>query len=231
MLIFGADGQSVTDKVSLHSHSAMVVYPADATLVDPATGRAIPTLSDRGPCQWELWQYVEVELRDVFAVQVRRGGEAGQVRSASAAAPAADDSAACPSRWCSERLRHPVHSGGPVAVFPPTLSGLDEAWRVVVTQFQGYGEFTTEAVMAYDLEVPAAGGEVEILTDDDYPWLGEFVVRLVNPRGRSFQKHFAIAEQAELMVTSVRAAVMASAFPPPRDSAPPRFASWQARSR
>lgn len=201
VLIFGADGQSVTDKVSLHSHSAMVVYPADATLVDPATGRAIPTLSDPQPSQWELWQYVEVELRDVFAVQVRRGGEAGQVRSAS------------PQRLPRMTLPHarldgavsaygtPVHSGGPVAVFPPTLSGLDEAWRVVVTQFQGYGEFTTEAVMAYDLEVPAAGGEVEILTDDDYPWLGEFVVRLVNPRGRSFQKHFAIAEQAELMVT------------------------------
>ena len=55
--------------------------------------------------------------------------------------------------------------------------------------------------MVYDLEVPAAGGEVEILTDDDYPWVGEFVVRLVNPRGRSFQKHFAIAEQADLTIT------------------------------
>nr|WP_240394044.1 hypothetical protein [Corynebacterium lactis] len=201
ILIFGADGQSVTDKVSIHSSSATVVYPVDAKLVDPITGAEVPTFSDPRPFNWELWQVAEIDLRDVHAVQVRRAGEAGQVRSAS------------PQRQPRMTLPHarldgavssygtPVHNGGPVAVFPPTLSGKDESWRAIVTEFAGYGVFSTTPVMEYDLEVPAAGGEVEILTDDDYPWLGEYVVRLVNPRGRSFQKHFAIAEQAELTVT------------------------------
>ncbi|MDO5029602.1 MAG: hypothetical protein Q4E11_03335 [Corynebacterium sp.] len=201
ILIFGADGQSVTDKVSLHSTSATVVYPVDATLVDPVTGAEVPMLSDPRPFNWELWQVVEIDLRDVHAVQVRRAGVAGEVRSAS------------PQRQPRMTLPHarldgtvssygtPVYAGGPVAVFPPTLSGNDESWRAIVTEFGGYGAFTTDSVMVYDLEVPAAGGEVDILTDDDYPWLGEFVVRLVNPRGRSFQKHFAIAEQADLTIT------------------------------
>lgn len=201
ILIFGADGQSVTDKVSLHSTSATVVYPIDATLVDPVDGTEVPMLSDPRPFNWELWQVVELDLRDVHAVQVRRAGVAGKVRSAS------------PQRLPRMTMPHarldgtvsvygtPVYAGGPVAVFPPTLSGNDESWRAIVTEFGGYGEFTTDSVMVYDLEVPAAGGEVDILTDDDYPWLGEFVVRLVNPRGRSFQKHFAIAEQADLTIT------------------------------
>lgn len=201
ILIFGADGQSVTDKVSLHSTSATVVYPVDATLVDPVTGAEVPLLSDPRPFNWELWQVAEIDLRDVHAVQVRRSGAAGEVRSAS---PQRQPRMTMPHARLDGAVSSygtPVYAGGPVAVFPPTLSGKDESWRAIVTEFGGYGAFTTDSVMVYDLEVPAAGGEVEILTDDDYPWVGEFVVRLVNPRGRSFQKHFAIAEQADLTIT------------------------------
>lgn len=201
ILIFGADGQSVTDKVSVHSDSATVVYPVDAKLVDPVTGREVPTFSDPRSFSWDLWQVVEIDLSEVYAVQVRRAGQAGEVRSAS---PQRQPRMTMPHARLDGAVTSfgtPVHNGGPVAVFPPTLSGKDESWRAIVTEFAGYGVFSTESVMVYDLDVPAAGGEVEILTDDDYPWLGEFVVRLVNPRGRSFQKHFAIAEQAELTVT------------------------------
>lgn len=201
ILIFGADGQSVTDKVSLHSDAVTVLYPVDATIVDPVTGDEVPVFTDPRPAKWPLWQIAELDLRDVHAVQVRRAGVAGQVRSAS---PMRRPELTLPyARLDNAVSSHgtPVYAGGPVAQFPPTLSGKDEAWRVILAEFQGYGVFSTESVMVYDLEVPAAGGEVEILTDDDYPWLGEYVVRLVNPRGRSFEKHFAIAEQAELSIT------------------------------
>lgn len=201
ILIFGADGQSVADKVSLHSTSATVVFPVDAKLVDPVTGDEVPMLTDPAPSKWELWQIAEIDLRDIHAVQVRRDGKAGEVRSAS---PMRRPRLSLPyARLDGAVTAHgtPVHAGGPVAVFPPTLSGEDESWHVILTAFQGYGEFSTEPMMVYDLDVPAAGGEVDILTDDDYPWLGEFVVRLINPRGQSFEKHFAIAEQAELSVT------------------------------
>ncbi len=198
IVIFGADGQSVTDKVSLHYDSAFVLFPEDATLVDPLTGDAVPFLTAPTESSWPLWQVAEVDLRDVWALQVRRQGVAGQVRSAS---PMRRPRVICPHsllNGATTQFGTPVFAGGPVAVFPPTLSGHDEPWRVQLAEFTGFGEFTTEAIMEYDLEVPADGGEVEILTDDEFPWLGEFVVRLTNPRGRTFQRHFAVAEQAEL---------------------------------
>lgn len=201
VLIFGADGQSVTDKVSLHSESVHVVYPKDARLVDPLTGEDVPLLAEPRPAEWELWQVAQADLRDVHALQVVRPGVAGEVRSAS---PVRRPRVSVPhARLDGAATVHgtPVHAGGPVAVFPPTLSGRDEAWRVQLADFPGYGVFAEDMVMIYDLEVPAAGGEVEILTDDDYPWLGEYVVRLTNPRGRSFQAHVAVAEQADLTVT------------------------------
>ena len=201
VLIFGADGQSVTDKVSLHSTSVHVVYPKDARLVDPLTGEDVPLLAEPRDSEWELWQVAQADLRDVHALQVVRPGVAGEVRSAS---PVRRPRVSVPhARLDGAATAHgtPVHAGGPVAVFPPTLSGRDEAWRVQLADFPGYGVFADEMVMIYDLEVPAAGGEVEILTDDDYPWLGEYVVRLTNPRGRSFQSHVAVAEQADLTVT------------------------------
>lgn len=201
VLIFGDDGQSVTDKVSLHSSSVHVVYPDDARLIDPVTGEDVPLLSEPAPAEWELWQVAEADLRDVHALQVVRPGVAGEVRSAS------------PMRRARLTMPHarldgattvhgtPVHAGGPVAVFPPTLSGRDETWRVQLAEFPGYGTFAEDMVMIYDLEVPAAGGEVDVLTDDDYPWLGEFVVRLTNPRGRSVQAHIAVAEQADVDIS------------------------------
>ncbi|HHT32530.1 MAG TPA: hypothetical protein GX015_08310 [Corynebacterium sp.] len=201
VLIFGDDGQSVTDKVSLHSTSVHVVYPNDARLVDPVTGEDVPLLSEPAPAEWELWQVAQADLRDVHALQVVRPGVVGEVRSAS---PMRRPKLTMPhARLDGASTVHgtPVHAGGPVAVFPPTLSGRDEAWRVQVADFPGYGRFAEDMVMVYDLEVPAAGGEVDVLTDDDYPWLGEFVVRLTNPRGRSFQSHIAVAEQADLDVS------------------------------
>ncbi|MEJ5920613.1 hypothetical protein [Corynebacterium sp. H78] len=201
VLIFGADGQSITDKVSLHSDAVTVVYPNDARLVDPVTGEDIPLLTEPRPAEWQLWQVAEVDLRDVHAVQIRRGGIAGEVRSAS---PVRRPQLTLPHARLDGAVTQfgtPVYAGGPVAVFPPTLSGNAETWRAQIAEFSGYGNFAEEMIMVYDLEIPAAGGNVDILTDDDYPWLGEFVVRLTNPRGRSFQKHFAVAEQAELSVT------------------------------
>ncbi|PMC61236.1 hypothetical protein CJ204_12125 [Corynebacterium xerosis] len=201
LLIFGDDGQSVTDKVSLHSTSVHVVYPDDARLIDPVTGEDVPLLSGPVPAEWELWQVAQADLRDVHALQVVRPGVVGEVRSAS---PMRRPKLTMPhARLDGASTVHgtPVHAGGPVAVFPPTLSGRDEAWRVQVADFPGYGRFAEDMVMVYDLEVPAAGGEVDVLTDDDYPWLGEFVVRLTNPRGRSFQSHIAVAEQADLDVS------------------------------
>lgn len=201
VLIFGDDGQSVTDKVSLHSTSVHVVYPNDARLVDPVTGEDVPLLSEPAPAEWELWQVAQADLRDVHALQVVRPGVVGEVRSAS---PMRRPKLTVPhARLDGASTTHgtPVHAGGPVAVFPPTLSGRDESWRVQVADFPGYGKFADDMVMVYDLEVPAAGGEVDVLTDDDYPWLGEFVVRLTNPRGRSFQSHIAVAEQADLDVS------------------------------
>ncbi|MFD5867648.1 hypothetical protein ACFWGD_03400 [Corynebacterium sp. NPDC060344] len=201
VLIFGDDGQSVTDKVSLHSTSVHVVYPNDARLVDPVTGEDVPLLSEPAPAEWELWQVAQADLRDVHALQVVRPGVVGEVRSAS---PMRRPKLTVPhARLDGAATVHgtPVHAGGPVAVFPPTLSGRDESWRVQVADFPGYGQFAEDMVMVYDLEVPAAGGEVDVLTDDDYPWLGEFVVRLTNPRGRSFQAHVAVAEQADLDIS------------------------------
>ena len=198
VLIFGDDGQSVTDKVSLHSTSVHVVYPNDARLVDPVTGDDVPLLSEPAPAEWELWQVAQADLRDVHALQVVRPGVVGEVRSAS---PMRRPKLSIPhARLDGASTVHgtPVHAGGPVAEFPPTLSGRDESWRVQVADFPGYGTFAEDMIMVYDLEVPAAGGAVDVLTDDDYPWLGEFVVRLTNPRGRSFQSHFAVAEQADL---------------------------------
>ncbi len=201
VLIFGDDGQSVTDKVSLHSTSVHVVYPNDARLVDPVTGEDVPLLSEPAPAEWELWQVAQADLRDVHAMQVVRPGVVGEVRSAS---PMRRPKLTIPhARLDGASTVHgtPVHAGGPVAVFPPTLSGRDESWRVQVADFPGYGRFAEDMVMIYDLDVPAAGGEVDVLTDDDYPWLGEFVVRLTNPRGRSFQAHVAVAEQADLDIS------------------------------
>ncbi|QGS33658.1 hypothetical protein FOB82_00565 [Corynebacterium xerosis] len=201
VLIFGDDGQSVTDKVSLHSTSVHVVFPNDARLVDPVTGDDVPLLSEPAPAEWELWQVAQADLRDVHALQVVRPGVVGEVRSAS---PMRRPKLTVPhARLDGASTTHgtPVHAGGPVAVFPPTLSGRDESWRVQVADFPGYGKFADDMVMVYELEVPAAGGEVDVLTDDDYPWLGEFVVRLTNPRGRSFQAHVAVAEQADLDVS------------------------------
>ena len=201
LLIFGDDGQSVTDKVSLHSTSVHVVYPDDARLIDPVTGEDVPLLAGPVPAEWELWQVAQADLRDVHALQVVRPGVVGEVRSAS---PMRRPKLTMPhARLDAAATVHgtPVHAGGPVAVFPPTLSGRDESWRVQVAEFTGYGEFAEDMVMVYDLDVPAAGGEVDVLTDDDYPWLGEFVVRLTNPRGRSFQAHVAVAEQADLDIS------------------------------
>lgn len=201
VLIFGDDGQSVTDKVSLHSTSVHVVYPNDARLVDPVTGEDVPLLSGPAPAEWELWQVAQADLRDVHALQVVRPDVVGEVRSAS---PMRRPKLTIPhARLDGASTVHgtPVHAGGPVAVFPPTLSGRDESWRVQVADFPGYGTFAEDMVMVYDLEVPAAGGEVDVLTDDNYPWLGEFVVRLTNPRGRSFQAHIAVAEQADLDIS------------------------------
>lgn len=198
VLIFGADGQAVTGKVSLHSESVHVIYPDDATLVDPVTGEPVPLLTDPRPARWPLWQVAVADLREVTAVQVRRPGVTGAVRSAS---PRRRPRLTTPhARLDGAVTAHgtPVHAGGPVAVFPPTLSGRDESWRVQLAEFGGYGVFAEELTMEYQLEVPAAGGEVEILTDDDYPWVGEFVVRLTNPRGMGFQAHFAVAEGAQL---------------------------------
>ncbi|WP_295628816.1 hypothetical protein [uncultured Corynebacterium sp.] len=201
VLIFGDDGQSVTDKVSLHSTSAHVVFPNDARLIDPVTGDDVPLLAEAVPAGWELWQVAQVDLRDVHAVQVVRPGVSGEVRSAS---PMRRPKLTVPhARLDGAATVHgtPIHAGGPVAVFPPTLSGRDESWRVQVAEFTGYGSFAEDMVMIYDLDVPAAGGDVDVLTDDDYPWLGEFVVRLTNPRGRSFQAHIAVAEQADLDIS------------------------------
>ena len=198
VLIFGADGQSVSDKVSLHSESVHVLYPNDARLIDPATGLDVPMITDPAPSRWDLWQIAEADLRDVTAVQVIRPGAAGEVRSASPQRRARLTNPHARLQNTVTDFGTPVHDGGPVALFPRSLSGHDESWNVQVAQFTGYGEFADELVMEYELEVPAAGGEVEILTDDDYPWLGEFVVRLTNPRGRSFQAHFAVAEQAHI---------------------------------
>lgn len=200
VLIFGADGQSVTGKASLHSTSAHVVFPSDARIIDPATGRDVPFLEDPVPARWDLWKVGVLDLRDVLAVQVVRPGVEGVVRSAS---PQRRPRLTTPGAVLDGALTvhgTPIHASGPVAVFPPTLSGRSEPWRVQLANFEGHGAFSGDVVMEYELEVPADGGEVEILTDDDYPWLGEFVVRLTNPRGRSFSAHFAVAEQAHLTV-------------------------------
>lgn len=198
LLVFARDGQAINDKVSLHATSANVVYPMDTQLRDAIAGTDAVLAGPAEKLPWPLWRRAELDLTQMVSLQATRPGVDGTIRSVSPLRKvtfgydnAPLPGAASPHNW-------PVQVAGPKAVFPPSLSGRDELWHLNVAPFTEYGDFSQDALLVYELVVPTAGGQVDLLTDDDYPWIGEFVVRLINPRGFSTDTYFALAEGAHV---------------------------------
>ena len=197
VLVFARDGQAINDKVSLHATSANVVYPMDAELRDAIAGTpAVVVEGAPGRLPWPLWRRAELDLTQMVSLQAVRGGAEGTIRSVSPKRQVTFSFPEAPLAGAASPHNWPVQVTGPKAEFPPSLSGRDELWHLNVAPFTEYGDFSQDALLVYELVVPAAGGSVELLTDDEYPWLGEFVVRLINPRGFSTDAYFALAEGA-----------------------------------
>ncbi|KQB85294.1 hypothetical protein [Corynebacterium oculi] len=200
VLIFAANGQNLTDKVSLHHSELFVVVPDDAQLVDAVSGQPVPVLGTQSIQGWSGWECRRVEAASIASLQVVRVGQSPsamshlrsvdprqRVRFVHPVEPVAD---------VRTLNRLPVHAESLVADFPATLSGREEIWYLSISAYSGVGETAEEIAEPEPLEVPAEGGAFQIFDPEAYdaPWVGEYLVRLRGPRNESFRHRYAIVE-------------------------------------
>ncbi|MGP6172882.1 hypothetical protein [Corynebacterium sp. A21] len=200
VLIFAANGQNLSDKISLHHAELLVLTPADATLVDVVTGDEVPVLEIFEVQGWNSWICRRLDTSRVASLQVVRPGQS----------PSAMQQLRSIDPRQRVRFRHPapalqdIRSTGGLEVFPeslmaefpPTLSGSDEIWYLSISAYSGIGEAGEEVAEPEPLAVPAAGGVFHIFDPEAYevPWVGEYLIRLRGPRNESFRHRYAIVE-------------------------------------
>lgn len=200
VLIFAANGQNLSDKVSLHHSEIFVLTPEDATLVDVVTGDEIPVLEAFEIEGWNSWLCRRLDTSRVASLQVVRPGQS----------PSAMHQLRVVDPRQRVRFHHPspalrdirsttgleVYPESLVAEFPPTLSGNDEIWYLSISSYSGVDEAGEEIAEPEALAVPAQGGIFHIFDPEAYevPWVGEYLVRLRGPRNESFRHRYAIVE-------------------------------------
>lgn len=200
VLIFAANGQNLSDKVSLHHSEIYVVTPEDAQLVDVVTGEEIPVLDSFEIQGWNSWLCRRLDTSQVASLQVIRPGQS----------PSAMHQLRSLDPRQRVRFRHPapalasirstagldVYPESLIAEFPPTLSGTDEIWYLSISAYAGIGTAGEEVAAPEPLAVPADGGIFHIFDPESYdePWVGEYLIRLRGPRDESFRHRYAIVE-------------------------------------
>lgn len=183
VLIFAANGQNLTDKVSLHHAELTVLSVADAQLMDVVTNQPIEVTRSFPVLGWDGWVARTIDAREVASIQAVRPGQAGtMVRHLRSVDPRqrvrfVHPVAALPELQTPGRL--PVYAASLVAEFPPTLSGAAEHWSLSISAYGGVDHAEEEITEPELLEVPAEGGAFEIFDPEAYdaPWVGEYFIR------------------------------------------------------
>lgn len=200
VLIFAANGQNLTDKLSLHHSRLSVVAPEDASLVDVVGGEEIPVIATNNVQGWDGWAVRTVDAAHVASMQVVRAGHKpsplAQLRSVDPRQRVRFVHPSPPVANVVTGGRAPVYPASLVADFPPTVSREAETWQLSISAFTRVGEETQEITEPEPLEVPAEGGVFEIFDPEAYdaPWVGEYLIRLRGPRNESFRHRYAIVE-------------------------------------
>lgn len=200
VLIFAANGQNLTDKVSLHHSELFVVVPDDAQLMDAVSGQQVPVLGTQPILGWSGWECRRVDAASIASLQVVRVGQApsamSHLRSVDPRQRVRFVHPVEPVPHVRTLNRLPVHAESLVADFPATVSGREEIWYLSISAYSGVGEPAEEIAEPEPLEVPAEGGAFQIFDPEAYdaPWVGEYLVRLRGPRNESFRHRYAIVE-------------------------------------
>ncbi|WP_156231185.1 hypothetical protein [Corynebacterium occultum] len=200
VLIFAANGQNLSDKVSLHHAELLVLTPADATLVDVVTGDEVPVIESFEVEGWNSWICRRLETSQVASLQVVRPGQSPsamhQLRSIDPRQRVRFHHPAPALKDIRSTAGLEVYPESLVAEFPPTLSGSEEMWYLSISAYSGIGEAGEEVAEPEPLAVPAAGGVFHIFDPEAYevPWVGEYLIRLRGPRNESFRHRYAIVE-------------------------------------
>ncbi|AGP31037.1 hypothetical protein [Corynebacterium terpenotabidum] len=200
VLVFTRRGKDLTERVSLHHDSVLVVCPVDATAVDAVRNEVLPVRGEWRVKAWEGWVIRELDLTDAVSLHIDRPGvprpAMGQIRCVDPRQRVVFHEPDEPAPGVRSLGGLPVHTESLQAVFPPTVSGAPEIWFLSVSSWAGPEETGEEVTEEEPLEVPADGGLFDVFDPDAYdtPWVGEYLVRLRGPRNESFRHEYAIVE-------------------------------------